>query len=321
MLTMTTLRRLWTTDRPLTATGLLMLAALAASLAGLWLDPRTITGAPAWLKPAKFAASTAIYALTLAWIFISLPSWSRTRRIVGRASALILIFEVAVIFLQAWRGTTSHFNVGTPLDATLFAVMGIGIVMQMLASAAVAVALWRQRFDDVALGWALRLGMIISIIGASTGGLMTRPTAAQLADVRATHRLSVVGAHTVGAPDGGPGLPGTGWSTAHGDVRVPHFLGLHAMQALPVFALLLARRRESDALRVRLTFVAAGSYFALFALLLVQALSGESVVAPSPTFAVTFAVWGVVTLTAAPIATGRVVGFARADTRVRPHAL
>src|SRR6266540_1956588 len=103
---------------------------------------RTITGAPAWLKPAKFAASTAIYALTLAWIFISLPSWSRTRRIVGRASALILIFEVAVIFLQAWRVTTRHFNVGTPLDATLFAVMGIGIVMQMLASAAVAVALW-----------------------------------------------------------------------------------------------------------------------------------------------------------------------------------
>ena len=46
-----------------------MLAALGASLVGLWVDPRTITGAPAWLKPAKFAASIAIYSLTLAWLF------------------------------------------------------------------------------------------------------------------------------------------------------------------------------------------------------------------------------------------------------------
>ena len=87
--------------------------------------------------------------------------------------------------------------------------------------------------------------------------------------------MTVAGAHTVGAPDGGPGLPGTGWSLAHGDLRVPHFLGLHAMQVLPVVALLLTRRRGSDARAVRLTFVAAGSYFALFALLLVQALSGS----------------------------------------------
>jgi hypothetical protein len=293
MLTMTTLRRLYTTDAPLTVTGVLMAAALVPALTGLWLDPRVITGAPAWLKPAKFAVSTAIYALTLAWIFTYLPEWARTRRIVGRATAGILIVEVGAIYVQAWRGTTSHFNVGTPLDATLFAAMGIGIVMQLLASVAVAVALWRQRFGDAALGWALRLGMFVSIVGASTGGLMTKPTAAQLAEARATHRMPVAGAHTVGAPDGEPGLAGTGWSLSHGDLRVPHFLGLHAMQVLPVVALLLTRRRGSDARAVRLTFVAAGSYFALFALLLVQALSGESVVAPSPVFLSAFTIWAV----------------------------
>ena len=266
MLTMTTLRRLWMTDAPLTATGLLMLAGLAAAVAGLWLDPRIITGAPAWLKPAKFAISTAIYTLTLAWMFTDLPDWVRTRRIVGWASAVILNIEVAAIYLQAWRGTTSHFNVGTPFDAVLFATMGLLIVMQLLASTAVAVALWRQRFGDAALGWALRLGMTISIIGASTGGLMTKPTAAQLADARATHRIAVAGAHTVGAPDGDPGLPGTGWSLSHGDLRVPHFLGLHAMQALPIVALLLA-----------------------------QALNGESIAAPSTAFVVAFALWAVAT--------------------------
>ena len=34
-----------------------------------------IGGAPAWLKPAKFAASIAIYTLTLAWVFTYLPEW------------------------------------------------------------------------------------------------------------------------------------------------------------------------------------------------------------------------------------------------------
>ena len=69
------------TDAPLTATGLLMFVALAASLAGLWLDPRVITGMPAWLKPAKFAISIAIYALTLVWVFTYLPGWTRMRRV------------------------------------------------------------------------------------------------------------------------------------------------------------------------------------------------------------------------------------------------
>jgi hypothetical protein len=292
---MTTLRRLYTTDAPLTLTGALMAAALIPALAGLWLDPRLITGAPAWLKPAKFAVSTAIYALTLAWIFTYLPAWVRTRRVVGRGSAAILIFEVGAIYLQAWRGTTSHFNVATPVDAALFMTMGLAIVIQTVGAVVVAVALWRQPFADAARGWALRLGLTVTIVGASTGGLMTTPRDSQIAEARATHHMLVSGSHTVGAPDGGPGLPGTGWSRRHGDIRVAHFVGLHAIQVLPVVAWLLTRRRLSDVRALRLTIVAAGSYFALFALLLAQALSGESVAAPSPVFVTAFALWAFTT--------------------------
>jgi len=304
MLTMTTLRRLWLSNAPLTAAGLLMVAALAAFLAGLRLDPRVITGAPAWLKPAKFGASTAIFMFTLAWMFSYLPLWPRLRRTVGWIAAATLVLEVALIALQAWRGQTSHFNVGTRLDATVFAVMGTAILVQTASSVAVTAALWRQPFADRAFGWALRLGMVIAILGASTGGLMTRPTAAQLADARAGQRMTVFGAHTVGAADGGPGLPGTGWNLQHGDLRVPHFVGLHAMQMLPLIALLLVRRSAADAetRRVRVVWVAGVSYFTLFALLLVQALRGEALAAPSQATIAAFIVWAAGTAAAAWIA-------------------
>jgi len=278
--TRTWLARLWATSPALTAAALLMSATLVGTVIGLLVDPRTITGAPAWLKPAKFAISTAIYMLTLASIFTLLPDWPRTRRVVGWVTAIILVLEVAIIGTQAWRGTTSHFNVGTILDGVLFSIMGLAIVAQTVTSMAVAVALWRQPFGDRALGWALRFGLVITIIGASTGGLMTRPTTAQLDAARATGRMAIAGAHTVGAPDGGPGLPGTGWSIEHGDLRIPHFVGLHAMQILPLFALALRRRRAADVTRVRLVLVAAASYGSLFGILLWQALRGQSLVQP-----------------------------------------
>ncbi len=273
-------RQLWRGSAALTVTGLLMIPALALAIIGLTVDPRIITGAPAWLKPAKFAGSIAIYSFTLAWIFSLLPEWPRTRRIVGWTTAVALMLEIAIIDLQAFRGTSSHFNIATVLDAVLFTTMGAVIVVQTLSTIAVAVALWRHRFADAALGWALRLGMTITIIGALTGGLMTRPTPAQMEAARAGQRMTVAGAHTVNAPDGGPGLPGTGWSTEHGDLRVAHFVGLHALQVLPLLAFVLARRRISDGVRVRLTQTAGVSYIALFGILLLQALRGQSVMAP-----------------------------------------
>ena len=287
--------RLWRTDRPLTAAGLLMLAALAGSGIGLGLDPRMITGAPAWLKPAKFAISIAIYSFTLAWVFSYLPGWPKTRRIVGWTTAVVMVLELAIIDLQAWRGTTSHFNVGTPLDLTLFAVMGVGILVQTMTTIAVAVALLRQPFGDRAMGWALRLGMSITILGGLTGGLMTQPTAAQLADARATHRMMVSGAHTVGAPDGGPGLPGTRWSVEHGDLRVPHFAGLHALQVLPLAVLALRRREMTETRRIQLVIIGAISYTALFALLLWQALSGLSVIHPDAITGAALTGWAILT--------------------------
>ena len=273
------LTRLWRTSPELIATAALMLIVLAGAIVGLVVDTRMITGAPAWLKPAKFAVSIAIYTVTLAWIFTLIPEWTRTRRLIGWMTAVTMVIEMTIIGGQAWRGTTSHFNVGTVLDSALFAIMGAAIFIQTLSTIAVAVALWRHRFEDRALGWALRAGMTITIVGALTGGLMTRPTAAQLEAARAGQRMTIAGAHTVGAPDGGAGLTGTGWSTQHGDLRVPHFVGLHAVQALPLVALFLGRLRVARKARQGLVLVAAVSYAGLYVVLLTQALQGVPLIA------------------------------------------
>ena len=108
----------------------------------------------------------------------------------------------------------------------------------------------------------------------------------------------MVGAHTVGAPDGGPGIPGTGWSVEHGDIRVAHFVGLHAFQALPIVALLL-RRRVGDALTMtRTTVIAAASYAGLFGILLWQALRGQSIIRPDAITIELLAAWAAVTVVA-----------------------
>lgn len=269
-----------TTNKPLTVAGLLLSGALIFFLAGLALDPRTVGGAPVWLKPAKFAISGALYCFTLAWYFRSLENYPHLRRIVGWITALVIVGEVAIIALQAARGVASHFNVSTPLDAALFGAMGIGILTAWIASIAILVALWRQPFADPAKGWSLRFGMAITVLGTGLGGVMTVPAPGQVQHGRS-------GSHTVGAPDGGPGLPGVGWSTEHGDLRVPHFFGMHALQILPLLGWLLARGRRA----VQRVFATALSYLALFGILAWQALRGQSVAAPDLETGVVLACW------------------------------
>src|ERR1700690_2996817 len=128
------LKQLLRTNTPLTFTGLLMLPALAISIVGLLIDPRIITGAPAWLKPAKFAVSIAIYVFTLVWAFTLIPGWRKTRRVVGGATVIAMVLDFVIIALQACRGPSSHFNFSTPLNSVLFVIMGAAIVAKTFIS-------------------------------------------------------------------------------------------------------------------------------------------------------------------------------------------
>lgn len=268
---------------------LLLAVAMAATgvvaLAGLVLDDRLLGGQPIWGKPFKFAVSIGIYAVTWAWMASLTTKAPRTVRVASAVAAGFLAVEMVVIVGQVLRGKASHFNNETDFDAMLWQVMGGSIALVWVGTMVLTVLLMRSDIADTATRWAMRLGAAISLLGISVGPLMTSPTAAQLA-VEENGQSPRLGAHGVGVADDGPGLPILGWSTTGGDLRVPHFIGMHALQLLPLLAMalvLLAARwpaLRSGLTRTRLVVVAGLSYLGLFALVMWQALRGQSVVDP-----------------------------------------
>ena len=303
------LRRAWGTNRSLTFLGLTMLLALMAALVGVALDPRVITGAPAWLKPFKFGLSIVIYSFTLQWMLTFVQGHPRLVRLTSIATTISFVVEMVVIILQVVRGTTSHFNVGTPFDEMLWDTMGRFVIVIWLMNLLAAVLLIRQRLPDPTFAWALRLGLLLTLAGAASGFLMTGPTPTQLAALKAGHPVTKIGAHSVGVEDGGPGLPITGWSTTGGDLRAGHFVGLHALQAMPLVGWLLTRRRArrlGPGQRTALVWTAALAYLGLMLLLIWQALRGQPLIAPDATTLI--ALGGLAGATALAVASILVLG-------------
>lgn len=281
--------------RPLAATTALCLALLAVAVVGLLLDDRVVHGDPVWLKPAKFAVSIGVYNVTLAWLLSLLTRWRRTGWWLGTVAAVMLAGELVAIVIQTARGQASHFNYATPFDSAVYNAMATMIVAVWVANLAVGALLLTRRLDDRSTTWAIRTGIAIGLVGMGLAYLMTSPTAEQMTTMREGGVAEIIGAHTVGYADGGPGLPLVGWSTVAGDLRVPHFVGLHGLQVMVLLALALTAwrgrypRLASDALRLRVVAVVGASYTALVALTTWQALRGQSVVRPD---ALTLAVAG-----------------------------
>lgn len=248
---------------------------------GLIVDPRTVMGEPVWLKPVKFATSFGLYAITLAWMIGNVTRWRRTLWWLGTVTvAGFVLPEITAITFQAVRGVRSHFNFATPLDETVFMVMGGAAYLGWALTLALGVFLVRQRRLDKAMAWAIPLGVVISLAGMSVGYLMTAPTPEQAQALSSGLDLVTIGAHSVGALDGGSGLAVTGWATGGGDLRVAHFVGLHALQVLPLIAVGLRRLVPVAGARVALVIVSALGYAGLTALLLWQAQRGQALVRP-----------------------------------------
>lgn len=192
---------------------------------GAFVDPKVITGAPAWLKPAKFSISFVIYSLTLVWLLSYVENHRGLVRVVANVTVITSAIEMVIIIGQVFRNTTSHFNFSTPLNKLLWGTMGAAIIVLWLMTLLTAILLIRQKMTDKVHAWGLRLGVLVTLVGLALGYFMTfHQTSRQAALAEAGQDMLTYGAHSFGVEDGGAGLPFVGWNTTGGDLRPAHFI-------------------------------------------------------------------------------------------------
>lgn len=212
-------------------------------------DQTQILNINAWIKPLKFFLSIAIFAWTIGWYMFYLDA-KRKVRIYSIMVVVVMSIELFIITLQSARGTTSHFNISTIFDQSLFDIMGVAIVVLTFWTLYIDILFFRQKkfFISQPYLWGIRLGILLFVIFSMEGGYM-----------------AVNLAHSVGGPDGSPGLPIVNWSRDYGDLRVAHFFGLHSLQVLPLIGYYIATKKTQ-------VFVFASLYFLMVASLFVLAL-------------------------------------------------
>ena len=253
---------LYRRDKVLALTVAFNLVLLVCMLVVMPFDSRLVMGMNPWIKPMKFAISFALYVYTIARLleYLRLPNWGK--RLIGWGVSVCVLAQMVCITIQAARGTTSHFNFTTRTDATISIIMDLMDPINGLFVVALLIFACLARYEVTRPSlWSIRLGLAI-FLGASLIGVV----------------MVVNGAHSIGVADGGPGLPLMDWSTTGGDLRIAHFVGLHALQVLPVGAWLIAKKESWNvSWQTASVLVLAAAYALVVLILYLQAVQGGSV--------------------------------------------
>lgn len=255
------IKKLFENQKPLMSAGAISILCFIILAIIAPFDSTEILGINRWIKPMKFFISIAIFVWTTAIYLNFLKGFDKSARLISWGMIAIFFVEMFIVVMQALRGTTSHFNIKTPFDGMLFAVMGLAIALNTFLVAYLLYLYFKAEIDlPKSIVWGMRLGLILFLVSSFEGGYMST----QLG-------------HSVGVTDGRKGLPFVNWSITGGDLRVAHFFGMHAFQVVPFFAYTLETYKiKSPTLW---TFIFAIIYFAIFTAVFVQALLGKSLFA------------------------------------------
>jgi hypothetical protein len=239
------------------------LALMLVLLILLPFDTVQVGGRYRLIKPLNFTISMAMYLATVVILLDYLRVSMRWKKAIGWGVSTCLLTAITCITMQAARGTTSHFNNSTPFDTVVSSVMDIVDPLNGVFVVVLLIFALQGKYDvsrSSQLGIAF--GLLIFIVGSAIGGIMV------------AHGQSVVGV----APEG-PGLPVVNWSTTGGDLRVAHFLGIHALQVLPIGGWLIHRLNVLP-IRTKPAAVVAVSagYVLLMGFVFMQAMNGVPLV-------------------------------------------
>ena len=187
-----------------------------------------LNGINAWFKPFKFALSTSLYCWAMLWYCYYLPNFNTTA--FNWVIIITLGFEVGYIAFRASRAELSHYNMSTPLSSTLFSIMALAATVATLYTAYISLLFFATSFPTLPAYyvWSIRFALILFVIFAFEGFAMGA-------------RLS----HSVGGNDDSFGLPVVNWSKKFGDLRIAHFIGMHALQVLPIFSFYLLKNTKA----------------------------------------------------------------------------
>ncbi|MFJ9889813.1 hypothetical protein ACIQRW_28715 [Streptomyces sp. NPDC091287] len=253
--------------------GLMVVVSLFHAV-GIVVDDRMYGQSPAWIKPLKFSLSFIVYTAWLGALVHLLEKTSgsleRKARRFGNWIVVAVWAEMFFLDLQTIRGTTVHFNFRTIPDAVIFESVGaIATTLVVINLLLVAVVLKKRAAAPPVL-LALKIGTWLLVASSLVGIYMAFPTEP------GGWSNDVVGAHSVDADIDHDVTPVIFWAAEGGDLRVSHFIGLHAFQLLPLIAMFLSRWVDR-----RMVWVLGAGYTAVFLISLVQALAGEAPFEPS----------------------------------------
>jgi hypothetical protein len=212
-----------------------------------------VHGVNAWFKPFKFAVSIGLFSWTMALYCDYLSDFNVTP--FNLTVITLFGFELIYIIFQASKGQLSHFNISTPTHSLIYSLMGLIAVLVTLYTAYIGLLFLTQSFPNLPnyYVWSIRLGILIFIVFSFEGGLMGS-------------RMN----HSVGAINDNSNWWILGWSKTVGDLRVSHFIGMHALQILPLLSFYIFKNTKA-------TIVISIIYGLLATTTLVQALKGKPI--------------------------------------------